>query len=298
VEVVLASEGAREDAINRATGAPRAVALPPLAALRRRLARRARRAAAGEAEAIQRRADATAKGLAVVASAMADRGGADAAALRVAEQYVGAFGQVAKAGTTVLLPAAVGDPAGMIAQALAIYRSVGAPGSSHSPRRAACLPPRLPQGQAVRCPFAAHSNRPVYAVLLQHLSAVSCSSAEHARCTAGAARSLAATSPPRKAAQRQRPAGLWAQSAAQCRRLHRPPKARRQAQGRAEGASAAWARTDQKIGRSSACRGAEGHATCAAAHMLAHAALVRVRSRCLLQPWHINCWHTRPASAL
>ena len=56
---------------------------------------------------------------------MADRGGADAAALRVAEQYVSAFGQVAKSGTTVLLPAALGDPAAMVAQALAIYRSVG-----------------------------------------------------------------------------------------------------------------------------------------------------------------------------
>ena len=81
---------------------------------------------AGDAEAILRRAEATAKGLAVVAGAMGDRGGADAAALRVAEQYVTAFGQVAKAGTTVLLPAAVGDPAAMVAQALAIYRSVGA----------------------------------------------------------------------------------------------------------------------------------------------------------------------------
>lgn len=80
---------------------------------------------AGDAEAILRRAEATAKGLAVVAEAMADRGGADAAALRVAEQYVSAFGQVAKSGTTVLLPAAVGDPAAMVAQALAIYRSVG-----------------------------------------------------------------------------------------------------------------------------------------------------------------------------
>ena len=80
---------------------------------------------AGDAEAILRRAEATAKGLAVVAEAMADRGGADAAALRVAEQYVSAFGQVAKLGTTVLLPAAVGDPAAMVAQALAIYRSVG-----------------------------------------------------------------------------------------------------------------------------------------------------------------------------
>ncbi|KAK9819093.1 hypothetical protein WJX81_007450 [Elliptochloris bilobata] len=106
VEVVLASEGAREDAINRATG---------------------------EAEAILRRADATAKGLGVVALAMADRGGADAAALRVAEQYVGAFGQVAKASTTVLLPASVGDPAAMVAQALAIYKTVGVPGRSDTP---------------------------------------------------------------------------------------------------------------------------------------------------------------------
>jgi hypothetical protein len=116
---------------------------------------------------------------------MADRGGADAAALRVAEQYVGAFGQVAKAGTTVLLPAAVGDPAGMIAQALAIYRSVGAPGSSHAPRRGArlplgCQPSVCSRARQFAVRMLLFRTSLVCEALLQHLSINSCSSAEHA----------------------------------------------------------------------------------------------------------------------
>ena len=85
----------------------------------------------------------------MVAEAMADRGGADAAALRVAEQYVGAFGQVAKTGTTVLLPAAVGDPAAMVAQALAIFRSVGA---RRCAARLLCLGSVLASPPAAACP--------------------------------------------------------------------------------------------------------------------------------------------------
>jgi hypothetical protein len=38
--------------------------------------------------------------------------------------YIGAFGKLAKEGTTLLLPAGVNDPAGMVAQALSIYGTV------------------------------------------------------------------------------------------------------------------------------------------------------------------------------
>ena len=56
----------------------------------------------------------------------------EAAALRIAEQYVAAFGQIAKEGNTVLLPAALSDPAAIVGQALGIYKGitgVGAPGN-------------------------------------------------------------------------------------------------------------------------------------------------------------------------
>ena len=48
----------------------------------------------------------------------------EAAALRIAEQYVAAFGQIAKEGNTVLLPAALSDPAAIVGQALGIYKGI------------------------------------------------------------------------------------------------------------------------------------------------------------------------------
>ncbi len=90
--------------------------------------------AAGEAEAIYRRADATAKGIGLVSQAVTAHGGSEAASLRVAEQYLSAFGQIAKAGNTLLLPAATNDPANMVAQAMSIYKAVAGTHPSTGPR--------------------------------------------------------------------------------------------------------------------------------------------------------------------
>ena len=51
-------------------------------------------------------------------------GGNEAASMRIAEQYLNAFGSIAKAGTTLMLPANSNDPASMVAQALSIYNNV------------------------------------------------------------------------------------------------------------------------------------------------------------------------------
>jgi len=96
-EVILASEASREDQINRATG---------------------------EAEAIYRRAEATSRGISQLAQSIEASGGSEAVSLRVAEQYLDAFGEIAKKGTTMLLPASANDPASMVAQALNIYGTV------------------------------------------------------------------------------------------------------------------------------------------------------------------------------
>ncbi|KAG6538056.1 hypothetical protein ZIOFF_003159 [Zingiber officinale] len=80
--------------------------------------------ALGEAEAILVRSQATAQGLKILSEAMKAEGGAEAASLRVAEQYITAFGHVAKEGTTLLLPSAIGNPSSMIAQALSIYKQL------------------------------------------------------------------------------------------------------------------------------------------------------------------------------
>jgi hypothetical protein len=48
----------------------------------------------------------------------------DAVSLRIAEQYINAFGRLAQKGNTVLLPANVGDPSAMVAQALSVFDSI------------------------------------------------------------------------------------------------------------------------------------------------------------------------------
>ena len=72
---------------------------------------------------ITQRAAATAAGIRLVAGAIAD-GGDKAVALRVAEQYLSAFGNIAKASTTVLLPSNAGDPASAIASAMTMYKQL------------------------------------------------------------------------------------------------------------------------------------------------------------------------------
>jgi len=102
---ILESEGLRQSQINSAEGERQSQIL------------RAR----GEAEAAVTRARATAQSISMVAVALLKSGGHEAVSLRVAEQYVKAWGQVAQKGTTILLPSNPQDPASMIASALGIY---------------------------------------------------------------------------------------------------------------------------------------------------------------------------------
>jgi regulator of protease activity HflC (stomatin/prohibitin superfamily) len=88
--------------------------------------------AAGEAEAIFRRAEATGQGIELLANAVRAEGGGEAVSLRIAEQYLAAFSSIAKAGNTLLLPASVNDPATMVAQALSIYGTISG-GKPHAP---------------------------------------------------------------------------------------------------------------------------------------------------------------------
>lgn len=117
---ILESEGERQSNINIAEGKRSSMIL----------------AAQGEAEAILVRAQATAKGIAMVSKDLKESGGVEAASLRVAEQYIDAFGKIAKQGTTLLLPASASNPAEMMAQAFTIYKRLigdnGVPENSQS----------------------------------------------------------------------------------------------------------------------------------------------------------------------
>nr|XP_016501809.1 PREDICTED: stomatin-like protein 2, mitochondrial [Nicotiana tabacum] len=118
---VLESEGERQANINIADGRKSSVILASEAARMDQVNR-----AQGEAEAILSRAQATAKGIALVSRTLKEHGGTEAASLRIAEQYIQAFSNIAKEGTTLLLPTNASNPASMVAQALTIYKNLTA----------------------------------------------------------------------------------------------------------------------------------------------------------------------------
>jgi len=113
---ILESEGKRQSQINIAEGEKARIVLNSEAALTDKVNR-----AKGEAEAIVCVAEATAKGIDVVAASIKKHGGTEAVSLRVAEQYVEAFGKLAQKSNTILLPANLENPSGFIAQAMTIF---------------------------------------------------------------------------------------------------------------------------------------------------------------------------------
>ncbi|KAH9293432.1 hypothetical protein KI387_041365 [Taxus chinensis] len=115
----ILSSGKRQANINIADGKKNAVILESEAAMMDQVNR-----ARGEAEAIIARANATATGINVISESIQSIGGVEAASLRIAEQYIQAFSKIAKEGTTMLLPSDVANPANMMAQALSIYKGV------------------------------------------------------------------------------------------------------------------------------------------------------------------------------
>ena len=119
--VILASEGQRDAAINTAEGQKQQVIKASEAARQRNI-----NEADGQAAAIRAVASATAQGIREVATAIRTDGGMEAVQLRVAEQYVSQFGQLARTTNTVVVPANVSDVAGMIAAAMKVF-SAGAP---------------------------------------------------------------------------------------------------------------------------------------------------------------------------
>ena len=118
--VILTSEGTRDAAINTAEGMKQET-------IKQSEARRQQQIneAEGQAAAITAVATATAEGIRRVAEAIQVSGGTEAVQLRVAEQYIGQFGELARKGTTLVLPANVADVGSMIALAMSAIRTDG-----------------------------------------------------------------------------------------------------------------------------------------------------------------------------
>jgi regulator of protease activity HflC (stomatin/prohibitin superfamily) len=111
--VILTSEGERDAAINQAEGQKQQVIKASEARKQQQI-----NEAEGAAAAILAIAEATAQGLRKVAESIQDPGGYEAVQLRVAEQYITKFGELAKSSNTLVLPASVSDVGSMIALAM------------------------------------------------------------------------------------------------------------------------------------------------------------------------------------
>jgi len=115
--LIARSEGQRAEQVNLAEGEKSAAIAASegnkLAAINK---------AEGEARALTMVAEATAEAIEKIASAIQKPGGEQAIQLKVAEQYVGAFGNIAKQGTTVVVPADMSNLASLITGAMSIVK--------------------------------------------------------------------------------------------------------------------------------------------------------------------------------
>jgi len=113
--VIATSEGKRQQEINVADGQRQAAILASEGQKQAAINQ-----AQGEAAAIQLVADATANAVRAVASAIGEPGGLNAANLKVAEQYILAFGNLAKAGNTLIIPGDLSNIAGLVSSAMTV----------------------------------------------------------------------------------------------------------------------------------------------------------------------------------
>jgi regulator of protease activity HflC (stomatin/prohibitin superfamily) len=122
--LIAASEGRKQEQINIATGEREAFIARSEGQRQAEINQ-----AQGEAAAIVAVAEATAEGIRKVADAIRQPGGEQAVQLKVAQQAVDAFAQLAQKNNTMIVPSSLGEVSGLIASAMALTRSsVARPG--------------------------------------------------------------------------------------------------------------------------------------------------------------------------
>jgi regulator of protease activity HflC (stomatin/prohibitin superfamily) len=113
--LIAASEGRKQEQINLASGA-REAAIQKSEGEKQAAINQAQ----GQASAILAVAEANAQAIQKIAASIQSQGGMDAVNLKVAEQYVTAFGNLAKQGNTLIVPGNFAEMSSMIASALTI----------------------------------------------------------------------------------------------------------------------------------------------------------------------------------
>jgi regulator of protease activity HflC (stomatin/prohibitin superfamily) len=116
---ILESEGDRDSKINRAEGLKQETIKASEADKTKQI-----NEAEGKAAAIFAVATATADGLRQIAATINAPGGQEAARLRIAEEYIKQFGQIAYDARAVIVPANVTDPSSLIASAMTVMDSM------------------------------------------------------------------------------------------------------------------------------------------------------------------------------
>ncbi|CAB3727059.1 Protein QmcA [Paraburkholderia sediminicola] len=113
--LIAASEGRKQEQINIASGG-REASIQKSEGERQAAINQAQ----GQAAAILAVAEANSQAIQKIAAAIQSNGGMEAVNLKVAEQYVNAFANLAKQGTTLIVPGNLADMSSMIASALTI----------------------------------------------------------------------------------------------------------------------------------------------------------------------------------
>src|ERR1700687_2408710 len=116
--VIAASEGRKQEQINIAWGA-REAAIQKSEGERQAAINQAQ----GQAAAILAVAEANAQAIQQVAEAIVSPGGVNAVNLKVAEQYVAAFANLAKTNNTLIVPSNLSDLAGLVATATTVFKA-------------------------------------------------------------------------------------------------------------------------------------------------------------------------------
>lgn len=116
--LIAASEGRKQEQINIATG-EREAAIARSEGEKQASINHAE----GQAKAIVALAEANAEALRQIGAAIREPGGSEAVNLKVAEQYVNAFGDLAKTNNSIIVPANLSDMSGLIASAMQIAKT-------------------------------------------------------------------------------------------------------------------------------------------------------------------------------
>ena len=116
--LIAASEGRKQEQINIATGERAASIAKSEGEMQASINR-----AQGQAAAILAIAEASAEALRKTAAAIREPGGSDAVNLKVAEQYVAAFSQLARTNNSIIVPANMSDMSSLIAGALQVVKA-------------------------------------------------------------------------------------------------------------------------------------------------------------------------------